>query len=300
MRQSSPHPFRFGVVAARAATGDEWIALARRVEALGYSTLLMPDRVGRVLAPFPALGVAAAATRELRVGTFVLASGIYNPTILAAETATLDFLSNGRFEVGLGTGVSEDDYRRTGHEYGRPGTRIDRLADTLRVLKASFGPPANPAVQRGAANYPRPVQQPHPPILIAGAGPRLLGLAAREADIVAFGLGGLATEADFAEKIALVRQEAGERFLALELSLNLLAVVAGPVAPAVRERLRWLQNVELEALVQANSPLVVTGDAEAMSDQLRARRERLGVSYITVSADQMEEFAPVVARLTGR
>lgn len=300
MNQLTQRPFRFGVVAARATSGADWMALARRAEALGYATLLVPDRLGRVLSPLPALAVAAAATQSLRIGTFVLANGLRNPTLLAAECATLDFLSDGRFELGLGTGVSEEDFRQAGVDFGRPGARIERLEETIRVVKASFQDPADVAGRAPTAgSYVMPVQQPRPPILIAGSGSRLLALAAREADIVAFGLGGQATEADLAEKIALVRHEAGERFAALELSLNLLAVISGPVAPSVRERIRWLHHVDLETLVQARSPLVVTGDPEAMSQQLRERRERLGISYVTVSFDQMEEFAPVVEQLTG-
>jgi len=136
--------------------------------------------------------------------------------------------------------------------------------------------------------------------LIAGAGPRLLSLAAREADIVAFGLGPRATEADFVEKIELVRQAAGERFAALELSLNLAAIVSGSVPPSVRQRVRFLHHVDLDELVQAGSPFAVSGDATAMSEQLLERRDRLGVSYVTVAHDQMDAFAPVVARLAGK
>ena len=127
MDQLNRHPFRFGVVAARAASGAEWLSIARRIEALGYSTLLMPDRPGRVLAPLSALAAAATATTSLRVGTFVLANGLRNAAVLASECATLDFLSNGRFELGLGTGVSEEDFQRASIEYGRPGERIERL-----------------------------------------------------------------------------------------------------------------------------------------------------------------------------
>src|SRR5690242_18326733 len=127
--------FRFGVVAARARSGADWVALARRAEEIGYATLLMPDRIGHTLSPLPALAVAAAATRSLRLGTFVIANGLRNPSLLAAECATLDFLSNGRFELGLGTGVSEEDFRRAGIDFGRPGARIERLAETIRVFK---------------------------------------------------------------------------------------------------------------------------------------------------------------------
>ncbi|HUX85547.1 MAG TPA: LLM class flavin-dependent oxidoreductase, partial [Chloroflexota bacterium] len=208
--------------------------------------------------------------------------------------------------LGLGTGVSEADFRQAGIPFERPGARIDQLAETIRVVKAYFAGQGEhldgasesmPAVPR----FPSPVQLPRPPLLIAGTGPRLLALAARDADILAFGVPADATEADLAEKIALVRETAGDRFATLALSLNLLAVVGDQIAPGVRERVRAIHRVDLDSLLQApvRSPLVVTGTAEAMCAQLLERRERLGVSYVTIPDDQMEAFAPVVARLAG-
>src|SRR5438093_713781 len=130
-------PFRFGVVTAQAQSGEAWLAKARRVEQLGFSTLLMPDRlVGPILSTIPALAAAAAATRSLRVGTYVLANGLRNPVLLAREAATLDLVSGGRFELGLGTGVSEDDFRAAGIPYERPGARVELLAEALGIVKA--------------------------------------------------------------------------------------------------------------------------------------------------------------------
>jgi probable F420-dependent oxidoreductase len=296
-------PFRFGVVAARAADGDGWRALARRVEDLGYTTLLMPDRPGHVLAPMPALAAAAAATHRLHVGTFVIANGLRNPSLLAWEAATIDLLSGGRFELGLGTGVSENDFRDAGIPFERPGARIDRLAETLRVVKAYFDAPdqaiGDGLPGAGATHYPRPVQRPRPPILVAGAGRRLLALAAREADVVALGVGARATEADLAERVGWIRQEAGERFASLELSLNLLAVVRDEMPPGLAERIRAMSGVDLEQLIQANSPLVVQGTVDEIRGQLLERRERYGFSHVTVPSDLMEAFAPVVQRLAG-
>src|SRR6266849_3211248 len=120
--------FRFGVVTARARSTEEWTARARHIEELGYSVLLLPDRLGRVLAPMPALAVAAVATHTLRVGTFVLANGLRTPMVLARDAVTLDFLSGGRFELGIGTGVSEEDFREAGVSFERPGIRVERLA----------------------------------------------------------------------------------------------------------------------------------------------------------------------------
>lgn len=303
----SSHPFRFGVVTAQARSAADWQVTARRIEQLGYRTLLMPDRlVGPVLTPIPALAVAAAATSTLRVGTFVLAVGIRNPLLLARECATLDFLSGGRFELGLGAGVSEADFRMAGLPYGTPGERVERLAETIAIVKALF---AGEEVTRsgehasvsGARSYPPPVQQPRPPILVAGGGPRMLALAAREADIIALGTSPLATEAELQEKVELVRREAGDRFDQIELSLNLVAAIGeAPLPPSVSQRARGLFQVDLDQLVQARSPFVLTGTTEQMADQLRERRERLGFSYVTIPFDQAEQLAPVVARLTGQ
>jgi len=303
-----PHrPFRFGVVTAQARSGEDWIARARRVEQLGYATLLMPDRlVGPVLSPLPALAIAAAATHHLRVGTFVLASGLRNPLLLARECATLDFLTGGRFELGLGAGVSEDDFRQAGIPFGQPGARVDRLTETLAIVKALWSGQevtvgGSHDTVAGAHGYPPPVQQPRPPILVAGAGRRMLSLAAREADIVALGVGATAGEAEVSEKIDWLRQEAGDRFPRLELSLNLAAVVGDePLDPRVHQRLHAIFHVDLDQLVKAGSLFVLAGSVDQICEQLLACRERLGVSYVTIAHDMMETLAPVVERLAGQ
>jgi probable F420-dependent oxidoreductase len=299
-------PFRFGVVTAQAQSGEAWVAKARRIEQLGYSTLLMPDRLGGPLfSPLPALAVAASATRSLRVGTFVLATGLRNPLLLARECATLDFLSGGRFELGLGAGVGEEDFRQAGLPFDPPGARVDRLAETLAIVKALFaGQEVNFSgahhVITGARGYPPPIHPPHPPILVAGAGQRMLALAAREADIIALGVRPPAGDAELAEKVELLRREAGDRFDQVELSFNLVAVVGeAPLPASVGQRLRFMMKLDLDQLVQAKSPFVLTGTGDQMCEQLLERRERLGFSYVTVPDDLFELFAPVVERLAG-
>jgi probable F420-dependent oxidoreductase len=293
-------PFRFGVVAAQARSGDEWAAKARRAEALGYSTFLIPDTLGPTLAPLPALAVAAAATRTLRVGTYVLANDYRNPALLARECATLDFLSGGRFELGLGAGRpgAESDYRKLGLARDSGGVRIERLAEALRIVKALL---SGEHVSAGGPHYkladadvfPRPVQQPHPPILVAGGGKRLLALAAREADIIALAVGPETTETAAAETVSRIKEAAGERFDRLELNCNLLAV--GELPP------QWLPpGVDLARLRQSGSLAVVMGGVDEMCDRLMARREALGISYVTHGEAAMEAFAPVVERLTGQ
>lgn len=303
-----PHrPFRFGVVAAYAPSGDAWIATARRAEQLGYATLLMPDRLGHLLSPIPALAVAAGVTQSLRLGTFVLAAGWRNPGLLAQEGATLDVLSGGRFELGLGAGLAGDDARRAGLPVDRAGARIDRLAETLGAVKAAWAgheAPLDPSTATAAVpfGYLSPVQRPRPPILVAGGGKRLLALAAREADIISVGAGmdDLGEQA-LADRIGWIRGAAGDRFAELELGVNLVAVIRdGKIGPELRERLRTIFHVDAEQLVRTPSPFVLIGTPEQMYEQIVDYRERLGISYITLSADLMDAFGPVVERTLQR
>ncbi len=296
------HPFRFGVVAAQARSGEEWAAKARRVEALGYATLVIPDNIQHTLAPLPALAVAAAATRTLRVGTYVLANDYRNPVMLAKEAATLDLLSGGRFELGIGAGrpTAATDNQMLGIPFNAGGVRVARLAASLAIIKpllagqrASATGPHYAA--EGARISPLPAQRPRLPILIAGSGPHLLALAAREADIVALGVGPDATEAAVAEKIALLREAAGERFERLEININLMMV--GEQMP------RWIAaqfGPNADQLARSGAVPVLAGTTDAMCDTLQRRRETLGISYILVSDELMEALAPVVERLAGR
>ena len=295
-------PFRFGVVAAQARSGEEWAEKARRVEALGYATLVIPDNIQHTLAPLPALAVAAAATQTLRIGTYVLANDYRNPVLLAKEAATLDLLSGGRFELGIGAGrpTAAADNRMMGIPFDTGGIRLARLAASLAIIKPLL------AGQRASATGPHyaaadaeisplPVQQPRLPILIAGSGPHLLALAAREADIVALGVGPDATEAVVVEKIALLREAAGERFAQLEINLNLMMV--GEQMP------RWIAaqfGADAGQLARSGAIPVLTGTTDAMCDTLQRRRETLGISYIVVADELMEALAPVVERLAGR
>lgn len=301
-------PFRFGVVAAQACSGDEWVAKARRAEALGYSTFVVPDTLGPTLAPATALAVLAAATRTIHLGTFVLANDFRNPVHVARECATLDFLSGGRFELGLGAGRpgAGQDNRKLGIPFDSGGVRVDRLAEALGIVKALLGGRRVSAsgpyyAIADAEAWPRPIQQPRPPVLVAGGGRRLLSLAAREADIVGLGVRPDADEADLKERIDWLRVAAGDRFPHLELNMNLVAVVGTRRPdPRVSERIRDFFHLDLDQLVQARSPFILRGAPEEMCEQLLGCRERLGISYVTLAEDLMETFAPVVERLAGR
>jgi probable F420-dependent oxidoreductase len=296
------HPFRFGVVAAMARTGEEWVSKARRIESLGFATLVMPDGLKCSLAPLPALAAAATATRTLRLGTYVIANDYRNPVLLAKEVATIDLLSGGRFELGIGAGrpSAEEDNRMLGVPFESGSVRLARLAESLLILKALLAGQTASATgpHYAVANAeisPRGVQQPRPPILVAASGKQMLGLAAREADIIALGVPPDASEASVAERIGWIRDAAGERFEKLELNLNLMAV-GNQVPRYVSMQL----GLTAEALAQSGSVSAVTGSVDAMCDTLLRRRETLGVSYLMVSDELMEAFAPVVERLAGR
>ena len=304
---AAPHPaatrrFRFGVVAASARSGEEWANTARQIESLGYASLVVPDNLGYTLAPLPALAVAAAATRSLRLGTYVLANDFRHPVLLAKDVATLDLLSGGRVELGLGAGRPDSaaENRMLGVPFDSGAVRIARLAESLEILKMLLE--GRHATARGA-HYavadarisPRPVQQPRPPILVAGSGRQLLRLAAREADSIALGVPPDATEATAAEKIGWIREAAGDRFDRIELNVNLMAV-----GDRVPRQLAARYGLSAEALAQRGSVAALTGTTEQMCEQLLERRDRLGISYVLVSDELMEALAPVVERLTGR
>jgi probable F420-dependent oxidoreductase len=302
MADTTPRPFRFGVVAAMAATGQDWINKARRVESLGYSTLVVPDGLQYTLAPLPALAAAAAATQTLRVGTYVLANDFRTPVLLAKDAATLDFLSGGRFELGIGAGRPDEeaDNRMLGIGFDTGAQRVARLAESLTLLKALLsGETASaPGPHYAAVDArvgPGPVQRPHPPILVAGSGRQLLSLAAREADIVALGVPPTATEAAIAEKIGWLRAAAPERFDRIEININLMAV--GQQVP----RYVGMQlGLSAEGLAAAGAISAVTGTTDEMCATLLRRREALGIAYIMVSDELMDALAPVVARLAGQ
>jgi probable F420-dependent oxidoreductase len=295
------HPFRFGVVAAQARSAVEWADKARRVESMGYSTLVTPDGLRHTLAPLPALAAAAAVTRSLRLGTYVIDNDFRNPVLLAKEAATLDVLSDGRFELGLGVGrpAAAEDNRMLGLPFDPGKVRVDRLGEALALMKPLL------AGQRATAlggHYaavdaeiaPRPVQQPRPPILVAGWGPRLLALAGREADIIALGASARDAEPVFAERVGWIREAAGPRFAQLELNLNLMAV--GERVPAWVSR---QMGLTAQDLLEAGAVTALMGTTDQMCETLLRRREGLGISYVTVSEEMMETLAPVAERLSG-
>jgi probable F420-dependent oxidoreductase len=306
-------PFRFGVN-VRSAPTDQWIALARTVEALGYSTLHLPDHLTERPAPLPALAAAAAVTSRLRVGPFVLNNDFRHPVLLAREAATLDVLSGGRLQLGLGAGYAKAEYEEAGLRFDRGGIRVERLAESVAIVKGLFEGEAVTFAGRhsqvtGHTLHPRPVQRPRPPILIGGNGPRLLSLAAAEADIVGltgvtFARGGGDRDlsgfgpAGVDERVTLVRKAAGMRFDQLELNaLVQQVVVTGDRRSAAKELARRWPMLGVDAILA--SPFLLLGSVDEIVAQLVERRARWGISYYVVFESALDAFAPVVARLTG-
>jgi probable F420-dependent oxidoreductase len=289
---------------------------ARKVEELGYSTLTVPDHLTDLMAPMPALASAAAATKHLRVDTYVLNNDLRHPVLVAREAATVDFLTDGRFQLGLGAGSIQSEYDEAGLAFDTGRERVDRLAEAVTVIKGLLkGEQVTFAGRHfrvtGHTIAPLPVQKPHPPILIGGNGRRLLALAARDADIV--GLSGItfrrggAAPPDLSgwrvsgvdERVQLVREAAGDRYPRLELNALVQRVVVTDDRRRAAEELtsRWAQLTADEFLA---SPYVLVGTVSQMTDDLLERRERWGISYYVVHEPYLEAFAPVVARLAGR
>jgi probable F420-dependent oxidoreductase len=281
--------FRFGAVAGAARSGREWAATARRVEELGFSTLLCPDTTF-ALAPFTALAAAASVTSTLLLGTYVLASPLRTPATVAWETTGLDVLSDGRFELGLGAGRpgSERDAAKLGVPFGQPGERIAQMEETLIAVRAKYSA-EDPAPQQGGV---RGAQRPHPPILMAGAGPRMLALAAQYADSLALALPPLSTEEDLDAKVRQLREIAGERFDGLELNTN-IALIGEDAPPHAAS---WF-GADPKELLRIGAITTLRGTPREMADTLLRRRDRAGVSYVSVNAMFIEQFAPVIELL---
>jgi probable F420-dependent oxidoreductase len=309
-------PFRFGVNVAHARSRTEWQEMARRVEALGYDTLTVPDHLTDLVSPMPALVSAAEATQRLRVGTNVLNNDLRHPVLVAREAATVDLLTDGRLQLGLGAGSIKSEYDEVGLSFDAGATRVARLAEAVTIIKGLL---SGEEVSFAGRHYrvtghriaPLPVQKPHPPVLIGGNGRNLLTLAAREADIVGlsgitFRQGGAAPPdlsgwrvAAVDERLRLVRGMAGDRFPALELNAYVQRVVVTEDRHGAAEELthRWTQLSADEVLA---SPYVLIGTIDQIVEDLEARRQRWGISYYVVREPFLDAFAPVVARLAGR
>ena len=309
-------PFRFGINSNGATTREAWLALARKTEAQGYSTLVISDHLYNQIGPVSALVAAADATTTLRFGSFMFANDFRHPVFLAQEAATIDLLSSGRFELGLGTGWLSGDYEKSGIPFEPPGVRIARMEEAVQVVKGLWAD--QPFTYSGAhyqikelSGLPKPTQKPRPPIMIGGGGQRILSVAAREADIV--GINFKSTRAggpdflsirpkDIDQRIQWVREAAGDRFEALEL--NNYAFIGAITNQRRQETQQIFQNfgqriddASLDEILA--SPMVLVGTVDQIIEDLQMRRERFGISYIVLREMVADAFAPVVERLTG-
>jgi probable F420-dependent oxidoreductase len=306
--------FRFGIQLSSAPTAAAWAGLARRAEELGYDTLFVPDHFTDQLAPVPAMMAAADATTDLKVGCLVFDNDYKHPVVLAKEMASLDVLSGGRTELGLGAGWMRTDYDQAGMPYDEPGVRVDRMAEGLAVLRGLFA--EGPFSFQGEhytisdlEGLPKPVQQPGPPILIGGGRPRVLRIAAQEADIVGInpslraGAIGAETVADTTaevtdQKLAWVKEAAGGRYADLELNTLVVAAVHTDDRDGSAEGIAALFGAPAEDVLA--SPHVMVGDTAQLCESLEQRRERWDLSYFVLQGEEtMEAMAPVVAQLRG-
>jgi probable F420-dependent oxidoreductase len=319
-----PRPFRFAVQSFSATSGQEWRERARRCEAHGYSALHLADHVlgpgpaiarsshpVQELAAVPAMMSAADATRTLKVGCRVFCIDYQHPAVLAKQAATIDLLSDGRLELGLGAGWLAAEYEALHIRLDSPGTRIARLEETIRAFRALFsgdevriaGSSVNLA---GFAGAPK---RPFPPLMIGGGGRRVLSLAAREADIVSLNFNNQSgvigpdgvkssTAAATAEKIGWIKSAAGARFADLELEIGAYFTFVQPGAEKIAAGMGGAMGLSQEEMLR--HPHGLFGSADAVCEELERRRETYGISYVTVGDAAMDAFAPVVARLSGK
>lgn len=318
-------PFRFGVQSFSAESGEDWADKARKAEALGFSTLHLADHLlgpGPALeatnhpvqniAAIPAMAYAAAVTKTINIGCRVFCIDYHNPVVLIKSAMTIDMLSGGRLELGLGAGWLQGEYRAIDLGFDEPRVRIDRLADIVEGIKAfcsdGLADVHNDTIHwEGFAGVPKPVSK--PPIMIGGGSPRILRLAGREADIVSLnfnnrsgiiGPDGVQSSSEelTRKKVDWVREGAGDRFDTLEIEIGAYFTFVMDDAKQMVENFAQMFGYSEEDM--RKHPHALFGGVDTVCEELERRRELHGISYITVGLDAMEAFAPVVERLTGK
>lgn len=309
-------PFRFGIVTHNTTPSlDTLVARARLAEHLGYSTFLIPDHLGDLFDTPLTLALVAQATSTLRIGSFVFANDFSHPALLARTAATLDVLSGGRFELGLGAGWMQSEYDQVGLAFDPPGVRIERMVEALQVIKNLFSD--EPVTFAGThyqitamRGHPSPIQRPHPPILLGGSGKRILSVAAREADIVSIIPSGImepggtridladAASTSVARKVEWIREAAAERFQKLELNLLIVDMALSDRRGDGVDRLAHRFALSREQVME--TPHLLAGTVEQIGAQLREARQAYGISYLAVFEEHMEQFAPIVAQLANQ
>jgi probable F420-dependent oxidoreductase len=281
--------FRFGV-SGRGETLAQWKDFARKAEDLGYSSLDLPDHFSRQLSPMLALAVAGQVTSRLRFATTMLDNDFRHPVMLAKEAATVDLLTEGRFELGIGTGSQPRDNEQSGIPFDPPGVRVERISEVLRILKAYYSEQETISFKgkhyqiQDLTAYPKPVQKPMP-LMMGARGERMLRLAAREVDIIGIQTGGEGPGSSLSEKMAAIREAAGDRYDQIEFTQLFFNVQVDGQPPA-------------DPALQSRGPALV-GSRDQIVEQLLKEREENDISYIMVIGPQIDAFAPVVAKLAG-
>jgi probable F420-dependent oxidoreductase len=305
-------PFRFGVQSRSAGPRGPWVEMVRWVEALGYDALSWPDHFVRGFEPVAAMAAAAMVTERLRVSGFVFDNDFRHPVVLAMSAGSIDVLSNGRLELGIGAGWLKEEYDLSGIPFDPASVRIARLEEAVLLLKKLLsGEPTTFSGEfytvEGLQIPPAPVQKPHPPLVIGGGSKKVLSLAARQADIVSITTRALPdgskdaadmTAAATARKIDWVREAAGERFAEIELNTICPTVEITNDRRAAAERIAADLPVSADDVLE--SPAVLLGTVEEIVETLQERRERFGFSYVVILEPVIEAFAPVVERLAGK
>ncbi|HEV2476743.1 MAG TPA: TIGR03621 family F420-dependent LLM class oxidoreductase [Candidatus Dormibacteraeota bacterium] len=307
-------PFRFSVQEHTAGSASRWRERARAIESMGYSTLYMPDHFGDQVGPIAALMAAADATTSLRVGSLVFDNDYRHPVVLAKEAASLDLLSDGRFDFGIGAGWMIRDYEQSGMPYDSAGTRIERMAEAVTIFKkffagGEFSFEGKHYKIQGLEGTPLPVQKPHPPFVIGGGGRKMLELAAREADTINVNFDlregkpgrrtaqtGLAAVTD--EKLRWIREAAGDRFDEIELGVWTLQASVTDDRELVAQAFAPRSGIEAKDLLEV--PHFMIGTIDQIAEDIEQRRERYGISHVVVPGDAADDLAPVVERLAGK
>ncbi|MFK8024036.1 MAG: TIGR03621 family F420-dependent LLM class oxidoreductase [Ilumatobacter sp.] len=308
-------PFRFGVQLSNAPSAVAWTEAARKIETLGYDIATMPDHFNEQLAPMVGLQALLDATTTLRAGALVFDNDYKHPLVLAKELASMDVLSDGRVEIGLGAGWMRSDYDEAGMQYDRPGVRVDRFVEGLAIIKGLMGPDpfsfdGEHYTIREHNGLPKPIQSPCPPIIIGGGGPRVLGIAAREADIVGVNgtldAGVVGPEAistmtyeAVVDKVDVVAAAASAAGRIDEIEMNIRTFFVSVTDDRDNQVAAMANMIGVDEEMIRKSPFAIIGTPAQIIEDLQQRREQFGFSYVIVGGDDVEPFAPVVDALVG-
>lgn len=311
------HPrFRFSLQAAQTQSRREWLELVRRADDAGFDMIVTADHLGGCLSPLLPLATAAEVSQRLRLGVMVLNNDFHHPALLARSAATLDLLSEGRLELGLGAGHAKPEYERAGLAFDAAGVRVQRLEEAVIVLRRLLD---GETVTFTGRHYrlreqrcdPEPVQT-RVPLLVGGAGRRLQRVAARHADAVGFtGLGRMLEDGQrhdpsgfradrVDDDVAAVREAAAQRSSPLELQVLVQDVVVTDDAYGTAEEISSSRLPSLTANEVLSTPYLMVGSTTTIVDRLIEQRQRWGFSHYTVRQDALGQLEPVIAALAGR